>query len=396
MARKTYSVEFRRQAVELCETTPGATVRGIAEDLGIVRGTLTQWLREHGTGRKVAADGTRVDSPVHAAGARSASAPPPTGETPEQELALLRARVRELEVNEAKLTERDVLQKAAKYFGRGDALVSRFQFVADHAATYEVKRLCQLLEVQRSSYYVWLQAAPARAERAAADAALARRIRVLHQGDNTLGAPRVTAELNDGVEPQDRVNRKRVARVMRLEHIVGYVKKRRVITTRPEPSREDVPDLLQRDFTAQAPNMKYVGDITYLPLADGSNWYLATVIDCYSRRLVGWAIADHMRTELVEDALKAAAAQHGSLAGAIFHSDHGSVYTSKDYAKLCRRLQVTPSMGAVGSSADNALAEAFNATFKREVLQDRHSWCDHLSPNTYEATTTTATLATAA
>ncbi|CAM3481485.1 hypothetical protein GCM10009762_00780 [Dermacoccus barathri] len=116
MARKTYSVEFRRQAVELCETTPGATVRGIAEDLGIVRGTLTQWLREHGTGRKVAADGTRVDSPVHAAGARSASAPPPTGETPEQELALLRARVRELEVNEAKLTERDVLQKAAKYF----------------------------------------------------------------------------------------------------------------------------------------------------------------------------------------------------------------------------------------------------------------------------------------
>ncbi|CAM3481458.1 hypothetical protein GCM10009762_00770 [Dermacoccus barathri] len=274
--------------------------------------------------------------------------------------------------------------------------MSRFQFVADHAATYEVKRLCQLLEVQRSSYYVWLQAAPARAERAAADAALARRIRVLHQGDNTLGAPRVTAELNDGVEPQDRVNRKRVARVMRLEHIVGYVKKRRVITTRPEPSREDVPDLLQRDFTAQAPNMKYVGDITYLPLADGSNWYLATVIDCYSRRLVGWAIADHMRTELVEDALKAAAAQHGSLAGAIFHSDHGSVYTSKDYAKLCRRLQVTPSMGAVGSSADNALAEAFNATFKREVLQDRHSWCDHLSPNTYEATTTTATLATAA
>ncbi len=299
--------------------------------------------------------------------------------------------------------------------------MSRFQFVADHAATYEVKRLCQLLEVQRSSYYAWLQAAPARAERAAADAALARRIRVLHQGDNTLGAPRVTAELNDGVEPQDRVNHKRVARVMRLEHIVGYVKKRRVITTRPEPSREDVPDLLQRDFTAQAPNMKYVGDITYLPLADGSNWYLATVIDCYSRRLVGWAIADHMRTELVEDALKAAAAQRGSLAGAIFHSDHGSVYTSKDYAKLCRRLQVTPSMGAVGSSADNALAEAFNATFKREVLQDRrcwpnadacrretfkwltryntrrrHSWCDHLSPNTYEATTTTATLATAA
>jgi len=299
--------------------------------------------------------------------------------------------------------------------------VSRFQFVADHAATYEVKRLCELLEVQRSSYYAWLQAAPTRAERAAADADLAVRIRILHEADNTLGAPRVTAELNDGVEPDQRVNHKRVARVMRCEHIAGYVKKRKVVTTRPEPSREDVPDLLQRDFTAEAPNMKYVGDITYLPLGDGSNWYLATVIDCYSRRLVGWAMADHMRTELVEDALKDAAATRGCLVGAIFHSDHGSVYTSKDYAKLCRRQGVTRSMGAVGTSADNALAESFNATFKREVLQDRrawpdaltcrrevfkwltryntrrrHSWCGYLSPNDYEATTTTATLATAA
>lgn len=258
-------------------------------------------------------------------------------------------------------------------------------------------------------------------KRAAADAALAVRIRILHEADNTLGAPRVTAELNDGVEPDQRVNHKRVARVMRCEHIAGYVKKRKVVTTRPEPSREDVPDLLQRDFTAEAPNMKYVGDITYLPLGDGSNWYLATVIDCYSRRLVGWAMADHMRTELVEDALKDAAATRGCLVGAIFHSDHGSVGTSKDYAKLCRRQGVTRSMGAVGTSADNALAESFNATFKREVLQDRrawpdaptcrrevfkwltryntrrrHSWCGYLSPNDYEATTTTATLATAA
>lgn len=227
--------------------------------------------------------------------------------------------------------------------------MSRFQFVADNSATFEVKRLCELVEIERSSYYAWKAGAPARAARAAADAELAERIRAVHDEDNTCGAPRITAELNDGVPDGERVNHKRVARVMRENSIAGYVKKRRVRTTIPEPSEQKVPDLLNRDFTAEAPGQRYVGDITYLPLADGQNLYLATVIDCYSRRLVGWAVADHMRTSLVEDALNAAAAARGSLAGAIFHSDHGSVYTSKDYARLCKKLGVTQSMGAVGT-----------------------------------------------
>jgi len=302
--------------------------------------------------------------------------------------------------------------------------VSRFQFVADHSATFEVKRLCQLLEVERSSYYAWKAAAPTRQARADADAALAERIRAVHDDDTTCGAPRITAELNHGTPAGQRVNHKRVARVMRLEGIRGYVKKRRVRTTIPEPSGQKYPDLLLRDFTADAPNRRYVGDITYLPLADGTNLYLATVIDCHSRRLAGWAIADHMRTELVENALTAAAATRGSLEGAIFHSDHGSVYCSKAYATLCRKLGVTQSMGAVGSSADNALAESFNATLKREVLQDRaawadeptcrreafgwivryntrrrHSWCRYQTPIAYETTChndTAATLPSAA
>lgn len=298
--------------------------------------------------------------------------------------------------------------------------MSRFQFVADNSATFEVKRLCELVEIERSSYYAWLNAAPAREERARADAELAERIRAVHAGDNTQGAPRITAELNDNAPAGERVNRKRVARVMRFEGIRGYVKKRRVRTTIPEPSGQKYPDLLKRDFTAERPNERYVGDITYLPLADGTNLYLATVIDCYSRRLAGWAVADHMRTEIVEDALKAAAATRGSLKGAVFHSDHGSVYCSKAYAKLCRKLGVTQSMGAVGSSADNALAESFNATMKREVLQDaacwsdeltcrrqvfrwlvryntkrRHSWCRYTSPVAFE-TGYTATLRPAA
>lgn len=139
--------------------------------------------------------------------------------------------------------------------------------------------------------------------------------------------------------------------------------------------------------------------------------YLATVIDLYSRKLVGWAIADHIRTQLVIDALQAAAAERGTLRGAIFHSDHGSTYTAKAYVALCDRLAATQSMGAIGSSADNALAEAFNATLKRETLAGapaftdavtarrtvfrwvtryntmrRHSACGYLAPNTYEKT----------
>ena len=298
--------------------------------------------------------------------------------------------------------------------------MTRFQFVADHRDAFEVKRLCQLGEIERSSYYAWEQAQTGREARAASDAALAATIRAIHAEDNTIGAPRVTAELNDGAEPGQRVNHKRVARVMREHGIAGYRKRRRVTTTVPEPADQKVPDLLKRDFTAATPNTRYVGDITYLPIADGSNLYLATVIDCCSRRLAGWAIADHMRTSLVEDALKAAASLRGSLEGAIFHSDHGSVYTSKDYAKLCKKLGVTQSMGAVGTSADNALAEAFNATLKREVLQDaacwpdeatcrrevfrwltryntrrRHSWCRYQTPIAYE-TTLAATLLPAA
>jgi transposase InsO family protein len=206
------------------------------------------------------------------------------------------------------------------------------------------------------------------------------------------------------------------------EHQIAGIRLRRPVrTTIPEPAGQQVPDLLERDFTAAAPNVKYVGDITYLPCGDGTNLYLATVIDCYSRRLVGWSIADHMRTELVADALLAAAATRGSLAGAIFHSDHGGQYSARAFAGLCDHLGVVRSMGAVGSSADNALAESFNATLKRETLagaagwdspaearravfgwiarynsRRRHSACGQISPNDYEAGRAPATLPTAA
>lgn len=299
--------------------------------------------------------------------------------------------------------------------------MSRFQFIDDHRDTFSVKWLCKVLDVARSSYYAWLEAAPKRAARKQSDDALAERVRRAQDrrsgGDPAYGVPRITAELNDAVPESERVNHKRVARVMRERGLAGIRLRRRVRTTIPEPSEQKVDDLVKRDFTAETVNTCYVGDITYLPLADGKNWYLATVIDLCSRKLAGWALADHMRTDLVSDALRAAAATRGSLEGAIFHSDHGSVYTSKAYAALCAELGVTQSMGAVGSSADNALAESFNAALKREVLQGtaaftdehecrravfgwvnrynikrRHSYLGQVSPDVYE----TATLAHAA
>jgi transposase InsO family protein len=252
--------------------------------------------------------------------------------------------------------------------------VTRFQFVADHQARYGVKRLCRILKLARSSYYYWKATAPARAARDAADLALIGQIRAVHAShDSTYGAPRITAELqDDGLA----VNHKRVARVMRRFRVQGLRLRRRVTTTIADPSAVKAPDLIGRDFTAGAINERYVGDITYLPVGERGFLYLATVIDLNSRRLAGWAIADHMRTELVIDALNAAQRTRGSLVGALFHSDHGAQYTSKAFASACAAAGVRQSMSAVGSSADNALAESFNATFKRETLQGRRAFTD--------------------
>ncbi|WP_189719284.1 IS3 family transposase, partial [Streptomyces chryseus] len=232
------------------------------------------------------------------------------------------------------------------------------------------------------------------------------------------GSPRVTAELR---EKGLRVNEKRVARVMRMFSITGIRLRRRVRTTIPDPAASQVPDLFQRDFNATEPGLKYMGDITYLPLENGKFLYLATVLDCFSRKVVGWSIADHMRTNLVTDALRMAAHTRGSLAGAVFHSDHGAQYASRVFADLCTELGVTRSMGAVGTSADNAACESFHASLKRETLQGAHDFGDaytcrrtvfawltryntrrrhsangHLSPNQYERRHQTAKLTLAA
>jgi transposase InsO family protein len=297
--------------------------------------------------------------------------------------------------------------------------VSRFQFVHDHRDAFEVKRLCEVLGLNRSSYYKWRTGRAARAARQRADQRLAVRIREVHtESGGVYGSPRVTAELRDqGLQ----VNEKRIARVMRTFAITGVRLRRRVRTTVADPAATLVPDLFRRDFTAAEPGLKYMGDITYLPLAEGEFLYLATVLDCFSRKVVGWSIADHMRTSLVADALHMAARTRGSLDGSVFHSDHGAQYGSRAFADLCDQLKVTRPMGAIGSSADNAACESFHASLKRETLQGardyggpadcrnkvfawltryntrrRHSANGHLSPNQYERRHHTAKLTLAA
>ncbi|MEU9858917.1 IS3 family transposase [Streptomyces sp. NPDC047974] len=351
MVMKRYPPEFKADAVALYESPPGATIRSVAADLGVNPETLRNWVRAAGASRP---RGRRAEAPAE----------PPT--PLEAENAALRRKVRELE------EEREILRKAAKYFGRGDALVNRFQFVADHQRRHGVKRLCSILGIARSSFYYWCRTAADRAASQAADAWLAARIRVVHfESDGTYGVPGITAELR---EDGWRVNHKRIARVMRSIGLAGVRLRRRHRTTVPDPAAAKAPDLIGRDFTATDVNTKYVGDITYLPLDGGKFLYLATVIDLASRRLAGWAVADHLRTDLVVDALADAERCRGSLAGAVMHTDHGAQYTSRAFAEACRRADGRQSMSAIGSSADNALAESFNATFKRETLQGRKGW----------------------
>ena len=218
-----------------------------------------------------------------------------------------------------------------------------------------------------SGYYAWLKRAPSK--RAREDAILSDRIRDIHlRSRNTYGAPRVHEELRDeGV----RVGRKRVARLMRAAGLQGVSRRKRVRTTVRKPGEPPAPDLVDRDFTADRPDQLWVADITYIRTWVGF-LYLAVVVDAFSRRVVGWAMANHLRTELVLDALEMAIHQRKPLS-VIHHSDRGSQYTSLAFGKRCREARVRPSMGSVGDAYDNALCESFFATLECELL-DRQTF----------------------
>lgn len=238
---------------------------------------------------------------------------------------------------------------------------------------YPIWLLCEVLEVPESSYYDWNAGGRARCEeRAARDEVLTDKIRGVHaESDGTYGAPRVAAELRDGGMV---VSKRRVAELMRTAGIQGLSgREHSTTTTRRDRLSAPIPDLVNRLFLPSDPDVTWYGDITYIWI-EQKFYYLATVIDACTKQVVGWALADHMRTELVSSALKMAVARRGgNVAGVIFHSDRGSQYTSDEFRNVCKSLGVIQSMGRTGVCFDNAAAESFFSTFKRELV-DRYWW----------------------
>jgi len=264
--------------------------------------------------------------------------------------------------------------------------------------------MCRVLNASTSGYYAWCKRQPS--ARTQADQKLSKRIHEIHEkSKGTYGAPRIHAELADVDELY--VGRKRVARLMRTEGLQGVSRRKAPRTTQRKPGARPAPDLVQRNFSAEAPNCLWVADITYI--ATWTGWlYLAVVVDAWSRKVVGWAMSTHLQTALVMDALRMAIQQRHP-EKVIHHSDQGSQYTSLAFGQRCRDVGVRPSMGSVGDCFDNALCESFFATLECELLDRhtfqtqtearlavfefiegwynphrRHSAIDYLSPNRYE------------
>ena len=272
-----------------------------------------------------------------------------------------------------------------------------------HQAAHSVTTMCRVLGVSASGYYAWQQRDLS--PRTRQDQQLLEQIRASHhRSRGTYGAPRIHRDLRAA---GTRVGRKRVARVLKQAGLCGVSRRKWPVTTVRAPHRRPAPDLVQRAFTATGPNQLWVADITYIPTATGF-LYLAVVLDVWSRRIVGWAMATHLRTGLVVAALDMAIAQRQP-AAVIHHSDQGCQYTALEFGRRCREANVRPSMGSVGDCYDNALCESFFATLECELLERvtlrtpaearttvfdfiegwynptrRHSALDYLSPNDFE------------
>lgn len=238
-----------------------------------------------------------------------------------------------------------------------------YKLIDAEKASYPISVLCRILRVSRSGYYDWRDRAPSKREQE--DQEITGKIHEIHRRSReTYGSPRVHAELRSiGI----RCGRKRVARLMRRAGIRGCLRGRRKRTTRRDKNAVPAADLVGRDFAVLAPNRLWTADITYVKTEEGF-LYLAFVLDAYSRRLVGWAMESHLRTELVLDALQMALWRRVPSAGLIHHSDQGVQYTALSFGKRLEEVGIVPSMGRVGSALDNAISESFVATLKSELV----------------------------
>jgi putative transposase len=245
--------------------------------------------------------------------------------------------------------------------------VSAYSLIDAEKASYPISLLCRILRVSRSGYYGWKGRPPS--ERDKQNAALTEKIREIHSRSRQVyGYPRIHAELKAlGV----RCSRKRVARLMCKAGLRGCPRARKKrTTTRRDPYATPVPDLVKRNFAAASPNKLWTADITYVGTQEGF-LYLAFILDCYSRKVVGWSMASYLRTELVVDALEMALWRRKPGAGLIHHTDRGAQYTALSFAKRLEEVGIVPSMGRAGSALDNAISESFVASLKTELLH-RH------------------------
>lgn len=239
----------------------------------------------------------------------------------------------------------------------------KYRLIHAEKTHHDVSLLARVLGVSRQGYYAWTRREPsARAQR---DAELTEAIRGHHRRSHgTYGAPRIHADLSEAGE---RTGRKRVARLMRQAGISGVTRRKGTATTAVDRRAFAAPDLVRREFTAPAPDRVWTADITYIPTWEGF-LYLAVVLDVFSRRIIGWAMADHLRTELVTDALAMALDRRHPPPGVIHHSDKGSQYTALTFGNRCREAGIRPSTGRTGSCFDNAVTESFFASLECELL----------------------------
>ena len=243
-----------------------------------------------------------------------------------------------------------------------------YGFIEAQKANHSVSLICRVLGIGRSGYYAWRGRSAS--SRAVADASITEKIRSIHrESRGTYGYLRVHAQLRSlGIS----AGRKRIARLMRAEGLAGCRVKTFVRTTRRDPDARPVADLVGRRFISDGPNLLWVADFTYVPTGEG--WmYLAFVLDVYSRKIVGWSMAEHMHAELVVSAIDMALCRRKPEPGLIHHSDRGVQYTSVAFGVRLREAGVLPSMGSVGDAYDNAMAESFVATLKTELLH-RQAW----------------------
>ncbi len=241
--------------------------------------------------------------------------------------------------------------------------MSSYRLIEAEKTSFPIQLMCRMLGVWRSGYYDWRDRPPSRRSRE--DTALTEKVREIHRRSReTYGSPRVHAELK---ALGTRCGRKRVERLMQEAGLRGCVRGRRKRTTRRSGRAVVAKDLLQRSFAATQIDKVWVADITYVATREGF-LYLAFILDVHSRRIVGWAMENHLRTEIVVDALQMAIWRRKPAPGLVHHSDQGVQYTALSFSERLREVGITPSMGRTGSALDNAMAESFVSTLKAELV----------------------------